>query len=76
MEKGPGGVSPFFIPMLIANMASGHIAMHFGAKGPNTCVVTACATAPIPSADAFRVIQYGDAEAVIAGGTRQHCPLT
>ncbi len=77
MEKGPGRVSPFFIPMLIANMASGHIAMHFGAKGPNTCVVTACATGAHSIGDAFRVIQYGDAEVVIAGGTEANiAPLT
>lgn len=77
MEKGPGRVSPFFIPMLIANMASGHIAMHFGAKGPNTCVVTACATGAHCIGDAFRVIQYGDAEVVIAGGTEANiAPLT
>ena len=77
MEKGPGRVSPFFIPMLIANMASGHIAMHFGAKGPNTCVVTACATGAHCIGDAFRVIQYGDAEVIIAGGTEANiAPLT
>ena len=77
MEKGPGRVSPFFIPMLIANMASGHIAMHFGAKGPNTCVVTACATGAHSIGDAFRVIQYGDAEVIIAGGTEANiAPLT
>ncbi len=77
MEKGPGRVSPFFIPMLIANMASGHIAIHFGAKGPNTCVVTACATGAHSIGDAFRAIQYGDAEAIIAGGTEANiAPLT
>ena len=77
MEKGPGRVSPFFIPMLIANMASGHIAMHFGAKGPNTCVVTACATGAHCIGDALRVIQYGDAEVIIAGGTEANiAPLT
>jgi 3-oxoacyl-[acyl-carrier-protein] synthase II len=77
LEKGPGRVSPFFIPMLIANMASGHIAMHFGAKGPNTCVVTACATGAHSIGDAFRAIQYGDAEVIIAGGTEANiAPLT
>jgi 3-oxoacyl-[acyl-carrier-protein] synthase II len=77
LEKGPGRVSPFFIPMLIANMASGHIAMHFGAKGPNTCVVTACATGAHSIGDAFRAVQYGDAEAIIAGGTEANiAPLT
>ena len=77
LEKGPGRVSPFFIPMLIANMASGHIAMHFGAKGPNTCVVTACATGAHSIGDAFRAIQYGDADAIISGGTEANiAPLT
>jgi len=77
LEKGPGRVSPFFIPMLIANMASGHIAMQFGAKGPNTCVVTACATGAHSIGDAFRAIQYGDADAIISGGTEANiAPLT
>ena len=77
LEKGPGRVSPFFIPMLIANMASGHIAMHFGAKGPNTCVVTACATGAHSIGDAFRAIHYGDADAIISGGTEANiAPLT
>lgn len=77
LEKGPGRISPFFIPMLIANLASGHIAIHFGAKGPNTCVVTACATGAHCIGDAFRCIQYGDADAIIAGGTEANItPLT
>ncbi len=69
MEKGPGRISPFFIPMLIANLASGQIAIQFGPKGPNTCVVTACATGAHCIGDAFRAIVYGDAEAMITGGT-------
>jgi 3-oxoacyl-[acyl-carrier-protein] synthase II len=77
MEKGPGRISPFFIPMLIANLASGQIAIRFGARGPNTCVVTACATGAHCIGDAFRAIQYGDADAVIAGGTEANItPLT
>ena len=77
MEKGPGRISPFFIPMLIANMASGQIAMHFGPKGPNTCLVTACATGAHCIGDAFRAIVYGDADAIIAGGTEANItPLT
>ena len=68
VERGPQRVTPFFIPMLIANEASGHIAMRFGAKGPNLCVVTACATGAHSIGDAFRCIQYGDADAIIAGG--------
>jgi 3-oxoacyl-[acyl-carrier-protein] synthase II len=77
MEKGPSRISPFFIPMLIANMASGQIAIQFGAKGPNTCIVTACATGAHCIGDAFRVIAFGDADAVIAGGTEANItPLT
>ena len=77
MEKGPGRISPFFIPMLIANLSSGHIAIRFGAKGPNTCLVTACATGAHCIGDAYRAIQYGDADAIIAGGTEANItPLT
>jgi 3-oxoacyl-[acyl-carrier-protein] synthase II len=77
LEKGPSRISPFFIPMLIANLASGQIAIRFGAKGPNTCVVTACATGAHCIGDAFRAIQYGDADAIIAGGTEANiAPLT
>ncbi len=77
LEKGPSRISPFFIPMLIANLASGQIAIQFGPKGPNTCVVTACATGAHCIGDAFRTIVYGDAEAMIAGGTEANItPLT
>ena len=77
LEKGPSRISPFFIPMLIANLASGQIAIRFGAKGPNTCVVTACATGAHCIGDAFRALQYGDADAIIAGGTEANiAPLT
>jgi len=77
LERGPGRVSPFFIPMLIANLASGQIAIRFGVKGINSCVVTACATGAHCIGDAFRAIVYGDAEAVIAGGTEANItPLT
>ena len=69
LERGPSRITPFFIPMLIANMASGQIAIQFGPKGPNTCVVTACATGAHCIGDAFRAIVYGDAEAMITGGT-------
>lgn len=68
LEKGPNRITPFFIPMLIANEASGQIAIHHGAKGPNLCVVTACATGAHAIGDAFRCIQYGDADVIIAGG--------
>ena len=67
-NKGPGRVSPFFIPMMIANMASGRIAIEFGVRGFNECVVTACATANNAIGDAFKVIQRGDADVMITGG--------
>jgi 3-oxoacyl-[acyl-carrier-protein] synthase II len=69
LEKGPERVSPFIIPMLIINMASGLISMRFGAKGPNSAVVTACATGNHAIGDAFKIIQRGDADLMIAGGS-------
>jgi 3-oxoacyl-[acyl-carrier-protein] synthase II len=69
MEKGVRKITPFFIPMLIANMASGQVSIKFGTRGPNTCVVTACATGTHAIGDATRLIQYGDADVMIAGGT-------
>jgi 3-oxoacyl-[acyl-carrier-protein] synthase II len=68
MEKGPRRVSPFFIPYGISNMASGLIAIRFGFKGPNYCVVSACATGNHSIGDAFRLIQKGDIDVAIAGG--------
>jgi 3-oxoacyl-[acyl-carrier-protein] synthase II len=68
-EKGVRKITPFFIPMVIANLASGQVSIHAGAKGPNTCVVTACATGTHSIGDAARLIKYGDADAMIAGGT-------
>lgn len=69
LEKGPKRVTPFFIPMSIINLAPGQLAIRFGAKGPNSCAVTACATGNNCIGDAFRMIQRGDADAMIAGGT-------
>jgi len=69
LEKGPDRVSPFFIPMLIANMASGLVSMRFGAKGPNSAVVTACATGNHAIGDSFKIIQRNDADIMIAGGS-------
>ncbi|MEK0313311.1 beta-ketoacyl-ACP synthase II [Cohnella sp. 56] len=68
MEKGPRRVSPFFIPMMIANMASGQISIVTGAKGPNTTAVTACATGTHSIGDSYKLIQRGDADVMICGG--------
>ncbi len=68
-EKGVKKITPFFIPMLIANLASGQVSILTGAKGPNSCVVTACATGTHSIGEAARLIQYGDADAMFAGGT-------
>ena len=67
-EKGPDRVSPFFIPMTIINLASGQVAIRLGARGPNSCAVTACATGNNCIGDAFRLIQRGDADVMVAGG--------
>jgi 3-oxoacyl-[acyl-carrier-protein] synthase II len=68
LEKGPKRVSPFFIPMMIANMASGQISMMTGAKGPNSTAVTACATGTHSIGDSYKMIQRGDADVMICGG--------
>lgn len=68
LEKGPRRVSPFFIPMMIANMASGQISIMTGAKGPNTTAVTACATGTHSIGDSFKLIQQEEADVMICGG--------
>jgi 3-oxoacyl-[acyl-carrier-protein] synthase II len=69
LTKGPDRCSPFMIPMMIANMAAGLTAIHVGAKGPNSCSVTACAAGSNAIGDAFRMVQRGYAKAMICGGT-------
>jgi 3-oxoacyl-[acyl-carrier-protein] synthase II len=69
LEKGPRRITPFFIPMLTINLAAGQISIKFGAKGPNSAISTACATGSHSIGDAFRIIQRGEADAMIAGGT-------
>ena len=68
-ERGPSRISPFFIPMMIANMAAGNIAIAFKLRGPCECIVTACASGTNAIGDAFRTIQRGDADLMFAGGT-------
>ena len=68
MEKGVKRVSPFFIPMMIANMASGQVSITVGARGPNTAAVSACATGTHSIGDAYKIIQRGDADVMICGG--------
>ena len=69
IEKGPGRMEPLVIPMMISNMASGNVSIYFGLKGKSINVVTACATGTHNIGEAFRTIQYGDADVMIAGGT-------
>ena len=69
LEKGPSRVSPFFVPMFMANVASAVVSMRYGAKGPNYCTVSACATSGHSLGDAFRLIQHDDADVMIAGGS-------
>ena len=69
MTKGPDRTSPFMIPMMISNMASGFISMEHGLRGPNMAIVTACATANHCMGEAWRIIKFGDADIILAGGS-------
>jgi len=69
LEKGPSRISPFFIPATIVNLASGHVSIRTGAKGPNSATATACTTSAHAIGDSFKIIQRGDADAMICGGT-------
>ena len=69
LEKGPSRLSPFLIPMLIVNEAAGQVAIMFGLNGPNSCVATACASGAHAIGDAFKILERGDADIIICGGT-------
>lgn len=76
LEKGPSRVGPLFVPLLISNMAAGNVSIQFGLKGKSLNVVTACATGTNSIGEAFRSIQYGDADVMVAGGTESAvCPM-
>lgn len=75
-EKGPSRVGPLFVPLMISNMAAGNVSIQFGLKGKSLNVVTACATGTNSIGEAFRTIQYGDADVMVAGGTESAvCPI-
>ena len=76
VEKGPSRIEPLFVPLTISNMAAGNVSIQFGLKGKSINVVTACATGTNSIGEAFRAIQYGDAEVMVAGGTEGSvCPI-
>lgn len=74
MKKGSGRISPFFVPMLISNMAAGHLSIEFGLQGPSITVATACASATNAIGEALRIIQRGEADIMFCGGTE--APIT
>jgi 3-oxoacyl-[acyl-carrier-protein] synthase II len=77
LEKGPGRISPFFIPATIVNLASGHVSIRFGAKGPNSATATACTTGAHAIGDSYRIIQRGEADVMICGGAEAPvCPMS
>src|SRR5690349_4560933 len=69
MQGGPGKISPFFIPGSIVNLASGHVSIRYGAKGPNSATATACSASAHAIGDSFKIIQRGDADVMICGGS-------
>jgi len=69
LEKGPGRISPFFIPSTIVNLAAGHVSIRFGARGPNSATATACTSSAHAIGDSYKIIQRGDSDAMICGGT-------
>lgn len=76
LEKGPGRINPLLVPLMISNMAAGNIGIQFGLKGKNINVVTACATGTNSIGEAFRAVQYGEADVMVAGGTEASiCPI-
>jgi len=76
LERGPGRISPFFIPSAIVNLASGYVSIRTGAKGPNSATATACTTGAHAIGDSFRIIQRGDADVMICGGSEAPvCPM-
>ena len=68
LQGGPGRISPFFIPASIINLASGHVSIRYGARGPNSATATACSASAHAIGDSFKIIQRGDADVMICGG--------